>query len=60
MDLDFDRLVAWADHVVVAQKPSREFLAKIRRCGRSVLNLTVAPEPVGAPEAVHASLIPAR
>jgi GDP-mannose 6-dehydrogenase len=36
---DFDELAAWADHLVVTQKPSPELVAKIRASGRPLLDV---------------------
>ena len=35
----FDELAAWADHLVIAQKPSPELAAKIRASGKPVLDV---------------------
>jgi GDP-mannose 6-dehydrogenase len=35
----FDELAAWADHLVITQKPSAELATKIRSCGRPLLDL---------------------
>jgi GDP-mannose 6-dehydrogenase len=40
LDVDFDSLGRWADHLVIAQKPSPEFAKRIRLTGLPVLDLT--------------------
>lgn len=40
LDGDFDAVAAWADHLVIAQKPSKEFAERIQRTGLPVLDLT--------------------
>jgi GDP-mannose 6-dehydrogenase len=40
LDGDFDELTRWADHLVIAQKPSAEFAERIQRSGLPVLDLT--------------------
>jgi GDP-mannose 6-dehydrogenase len=51
-DSSLDDLLAWADHLVIAQKPSAEFAARIAATGLPVTDLasTVpAPQPVVEP-----------
>jgi len=36
---DFDDLAGWADHLVITQRPSAELAAKIRGCGKPMLDL---------------------
>jgi GDP-mannose 6-dehydrogenase len=35
----FEELAAWADHLVVTQRPSAELAAKIRACGKPLLDV---------------------
>ena len=49
METSFDDLAAWAQYLVIAQKPSAEFMEKIRQSGLPVLDL------VGAFPASYAS-----
>ncbi|MBL8237049.1 MAG: nucleotide sugar dehydrogenase [Bryobacterales bacterium] len=39
MQPDLDSLLAWADQIVIAQKPSAEYAARIAATGKPVLNL---------------------
>ena len=36
---NFDELAAWADHLVITQRPSAELAAKIRDCGKPTMDL---------------------
>ncbi len=47
LDRDFERTLAWADCIVVAQKPSAEYAARIASCGIRVLDLTGALRGLG-------------
>ncbi len=40
LDYDLDQMLAWSDHVIVAQKPAPAFLERLKRSGRPVLNLS--------------------
>ncbi len=40
LDRDFEHTLAWADCLVVAQKPSAEYAGRIASCGLRVLDLT--------------------
>jgi GDP-mannose 6-dehydrogenase len=39
-----DHLVEWAEHIVLAQKPAPEMLARLRESGKTVLDLVGARE----------------
>ena len=39
MESSLDDLLAWADHVVIAQKPSESVATKIKESGLPVLDL---------------------
>jgi hypothetical protein len=42
LDDSLDALLAWADHVLVAQKPSPEILARLEKSGRPLIDLVGA------------------
>lgn len=48
----WEDLAAWADHVVLAQKPSAEDAQRLKACGLPVLDL-VGAFPIAEPLAVH-------
>jgi len=39
METDLDVMLAWADHIIIAQKPSPAYAAKIAAAGKPILNL---------------------
>lgn len=43
LEYDLDQMLSWADHVIIAQKPAAAVAEQIRRSGRPVFDLTVAP-----------------
>jgi GDP-mannose 6-dehydrogenase len=43
LDHSLEGLLGWADYVVVAQKPTAEYMERIQRSGRQVLNLMQLP-----------------
>ncbi len=53
-DRNLDQLLAWADHLVIAQKPSPEFARVIESCGLPVTDL-VHTVPVCPPVPEHAA-----
>jgi GDP-mannose 6-dehydrogenase len=53
LDYDLDQMLSWADHVVVAQKPSPAYLERLLRSGRPLLNLSA---PAHQPAAAATSL----
>ena len=42
LDEKLEAMLAWADHVLVAQKPSAEVLAKLETCGKPLVDLVGA------------------
>jgi len=40
LDNDLDLMLGWADHVIIAQKPSAEYIDRLRRSGRPLLDLS--------------------
>ncbi len=42
LDSDLDQTLAWAEHLVIAQKPAPAFAERIRQSGRPALDLTGA------------------
>jgi GDP-mannose 6-dehydrogenase len=48
----WEDLAAWADHLILAQKPSSEDVERLRACGLPLLDL-VGAFPVAEPLAVH-------
>jgi GDP-mannose 6-dehydrogenase len=42
LDEKLEAMLAWADHVLVAQKPSAEALAKLETCGKPLVDLVGA------------------
>jgi len=49
LDADLGEMLAWAQHVVIAQKPSPEYAAAILRSGLPVLDLTASFSGPAAP-----------
>ena len=54
LDASLDAMLDWADHVLVAQKPSPEYAAAILRSGLPVLDLTASFSGPAAPAGPHA------
>jgi GDP-mannose 6-dehydrogenase len=59
LDDSLDAVLAWSDHVLVAQKPSAEILTRLEQCGKPLIDLVGASRPGTAsrlsrtPEAAH-------
>jgi hypothetical protein len=47
-------MLEWADHVLVAQKPSREMQARLEACGKPLIDLVGALGPRSAPAPIPA------
>ena len=54
LDDRLETMLAWADHVLVAQKPSSEVLAKLETSGKPLIDLVGALQPAAAAPAVTA------
>jgi GDP-mannose 6-dehydrogenase len=54
LDDRLDAMLEWADHVLVAQKPSPEIQARLEACGKPLIDLVGALGPRSAPAPVHA------
>jgi GDP-mannose 6-dehydrogenase len=56
LDDRLDAVLEWADHVLVAQKPSPEIQARLEACGKPLLDLVGALQPLSALAPVPASV----
>jgi hypothetical protein len=56
LDDRLDAVLEWADHVLVAQKPSPEIQARLEACGKPLLDLVGALQPRSALAPVPASV----
>jgi GDP-mannose 6-dehydrogenase len=45
LDYDLEQMLVWADHVVIAQKPTPALADQIARSGRPILDLTAVTKP---------------
>jgi GDP-mannose 6-dehydrogenase len=54
LDDRLDAMLEWADHVLVAQKPSPEMQARLEACGKPLIDLVGALGPRSAPAPIPA------
>jgi hypothetical protein len=54
LDDRLESMLAWADHVLVAQKPSAEVLERLEASGKPLVDLVGALKPAAAMPAVPA------
>jgi GDP-mannose 6-dehydrogenase len=54
LDDRLDAMLEWADHVLVAQKPSPEMQARLHSCGKPLIDLVGALGPRSAPAPIPA------
>jgi GDP-mannose 6-dehydrogenase len=45
LEHNLEQMLAWADHVVIAQKPAADVFERLQRSGRPLLDLTTASRP---------------
>jgi hypothetical protein len=48
LDGELDAMLEWADHVIVAQKPSPEIRARLEACGKPLVDLVGVLRPHSA------------
>jgi GDP-mannose 6-dehydrogenase len=58
LDASLDAMLQWADHVLVAQKPPAETLARLQQSGKPLVDLVGAARPAGAAKKTTLQFVP--